>query len=69
MTEQKKAILCINPLKKCLRSSNIASMMVTKYRLTSEAKEDLRRIYVYGYKEFGEKKVVERYKQRLKDKN
>ena len=25
-----------------------------KYRLTEEAKEDLRRIYVYGYKEFGE---------------
>jgi toxin ParE1/3/4 len=25
-----------------------------KYRLTEEAKEDLRRIYEYGYKEFGE---------------
>lgn len=25
-----------------------------EYRLTEEAKEDLRRIYEYGYKEFGE---------------
>lgn len=34
-------------------------MIVTKFRLTAEAKEDLRRIYVYGYKEFGEKQADE----------
>ncbi|WP_412972156.1 type II toxin-antitoxin system RelE/ParE family toxin [Glaciecola sp. MF2-115] len=28
---------------------------MTNYRLTAEAKEDLRRIYVYGFKEFGER--------------
>lgn len=30
-----------------------------KYRLTEEAKEDLRRIYEYEYKEFGERSADE----------
>lgn len=33
--------------------------MVTKYRLTAEVKEDLRRIYVCGYKEVDEKQADE----------
>ena len=32
---------------------------MSKYRLTDEAKEDLRRIYEYGYEEFGEEQADE----------
>ena len=32
---------------------------MSKYRLTDEAKEDLRRIYKYGYEEFGEEQADE----------
>jgi toxin ParE1/3/4 len=32
---------------------------MSKYRLTDEAKEDLRRIYEYGYEELGEEQADE----------
>jgi len=32
-----------------------------KYRLSEEAKEDLRRIYIYGFNEFGEQQADQYY--------